>query len=55
MKHVSFFPLIIITNKYFSSSLLSKMNVKFLFWTIVEIVDNKGWMNGFNYVKFKFE
>ena len=55
MKHVSLFPFIIITNKYFSNSSPSKVNVKILFWTIVEIVDNEGWMNGFNYVKFKFK
>ena len=30
-------------------------NVKILFWTIIEIVDNEGWMNKFNYVKFKFK
>ena len=55
MKHVNLFPFIIITTKYFSNFSPSNVNVKILFWTIVEIVDNEGWMNGFNYVKFKFE
>ena len=45
MTHVSIFPFIIITNKYFSSSSPSNVNVKILFWTIVEIVDKDGWMN----------
>ena len=45
MKYVSIFSFIIIKNKYFSSSLPSNVNVKILFWTIVEIVDKDEWMN----------
>ena len=41
MKHVSIFPFIIVTNKYFSSSSLSKVNVKIVFWTIAEVVDKE--------------
>ena len=52
MKHVSIFSFIIVTNKYFYSSSQSIVNVKIVFWTIYETVDNEWWMNKFNYVKF---
>ena len=52
MKHVIIFSFIIVTNKYFSSSSLSNVNVKIVFWTIVETVDNEGYMNELNYVTF---
>ena len=55
MKYVKPFPFIIIINKYFSSSSPSSMNVKIVFWLIVETVDKEGWMNGFNFEKFKFQ
>ena len=32
--------------------LLSNLNVKIVFWTIVETVDKVGYMNKFNYVNF---
>ena len=52
MKHVSIFSFIIVTNKYFSSSSSSKVNVKIVFWTTIEAVDKEWWMNKFNYVNF---
>ena len=50
MKHVNIFLFIIVTNKYFSNSSPSKVNVKIVFWTTIETVDNELWMNKFNYV-----
>ena len=52
MKHISIFLFIIVTNKYFSGSSYSNLNVRIVFWIIVETVDNEWWMNEFNYVKF---
>ena len=45
MKNVSIFSFIIVANIYFSSHLPSNVNVKIVFWTIVEVVDKEGWMN----------
>ena len=45
MKHVSIFSFIIVTNMYFSSPSSSYVNVKIVFWTIIETVDKKWWMN----------
>ena len=52
MKHFSIFSFIIVTNMYFSSSSSSNMNVKIVFWTIAEVVDNEWWINEFNYVNY---
>ena len=52
MNHVSIFSFIIVTNKYFSSSSPSNMNVKIVFWIIFETVDREWWMNESNYIKF---
>ena len=52
MKHVSIFPFIIVTNKYFSGSSPSNVNVKIVFWIIVETVDREWWKNEFNYVNY---
>ena len=52
MKYVSIFPVIIVTNKYFSSFSPFNVNIKIVLWTIVEIVDKEGLMNEFNYLKF---
>ena len=51
MKHVSIFSFIIVTNMYFSSSLPSNMNVKIVFWTIVETANKEWWMNEFKVKK----
>ena len=37
---------------YFSSPLPSNMNVKIVFWAIVEAVDKEWWMDEFNYVNY---
>ena len=51
MKHVNIFLFIIITNKYFSSSSRSNVNVKIVFLKITkEAIDIEEWMNEFNYV-----
>ena len=47
MKHVSIFLFIIVTNKYFSSSSPSNVNVKIILWTIAKFVDKEGWMDEF--------
>ena len=53
MKHVSIFPFIIVTNKYFFfGSSPSSVNVKIVFWTIAKVIDKEGWINEFNYLKF---
>ena len=52
MKHVSIFSFIIVTSRYFSSPSPSNVNVKIVFWTIAETVDNEWWMNEFNYVNY---
>ena len=52
MKHINFFLLIIVTNKYFSSSSPFNVNVKIVFQTIIKTVDKEGLMNEFNYEKF---
>ena len=52
MKHVSIFLFIIVTNKYFSSSSPSNVNVKIIFWIIAKSVDKEGWMDEFNYMNF---
>ena len=52
MKHVSIFSFIIVTNKYFSSSSPSNVNVKIVFWIIAKVVDKEGYINEFNYLKF---
>ena len=52
MKHVIIFSFIIVANKYFSNSSPSNVNVKIVFWTIFEAIDNEWWMNEFNYVNF---
>ena len=52
MKHVIIFSFIIVTNKYFFDSSPSNVNVKIVFWTIFEAIDNEWWMNEFNYVNF---
>ena len=42
MKHVvSIFSFIIVTNRYFSSPSSSNVNVKIVFWTIIEAVDKE--------------
>ena len=51
MKHISIFSFIIVTNMYFSSSLPSNMNVKIVFWTIVETANKEWWMNEFKVKK----
>ena len=52
MKNVSIFSFIIVTNKYYSSTSPYNVNVKIVFWTIAETVDNEWWMNEFNYVNY---
>ena len=52
MKHVSIFPFIIIANKYFSNPSPPNVNLKIVFWTIVETIDKEWWMNEFNYVNY---
>ena len=47
MKHVSIFLFIIVTNKYFSSSSPSNVNVKIILWTIAKFVDKEGWLDEF--------
>ena len=41
MKHVSIFSFIIVTKRYFSSPSPSNVNIKIVFWTIVEVVDKE--------------
>ena len=52
MKHVNIFSFIIVTNRYFSSPSPYNVNVKIVFWTMVEAVDKEWWMNEFNYVNY---
>ena len=52
MKHVSIFSFIIVTNMYFANPLPSNINVKIVFWTIVETVDKEWWTNEFNYINY---
>ena len=51
MKHISIFLFIIVTNKYFSGSSHSNLNIRIVFWIIVETVDNEWWMNEFKVKK----
>ena len=48
----SIFSYIIVINRNFSNSSPFNVNVKIVFWTIAETVDNEWWMNEFNYVNY---